>query len=96
MRRLASHYIWYKKVYRLHYLEIDDEGCFQGIYPLKEEIAGTQFYNGILIPLPLPAPTQKDSILKEWKSLTGQVDTGTPVHIYHLNETDANPSSLLE
>lgn len=33
------------------YLELDEENRFLGIYPLTEEIAGTAFYDGILLPL---------------------------------------------
>lgn len=52
MRRIAAHYIYCGRVYRMHYLEVDDQECLQGIYPLEEEIAGTAFYDGILIPVP--------------------------------------------
>lgn len=53
MQRIAAHYIYCSRVYRMHYLEVDDRGCLQGIYPLEEEIAGTAFYAGILIPVPV-------------------------------------------
>lgn len=51
MRRLAAHYIYCGRMYRMHYLEVDEASRLCGIYPLTEEIAGTTFYNGILIPL---------------------------------------------
>lgn len=51
MRRIAVHYIYCGRVYRMHYLEVDDRDCLRGIYPLEEEIAGTAFYDGILIPV---------------------------------------------
>ena len=41
MRRIAAHYVWCKQVYRMHYIELDDNGAFHGVYPLNEEIAGT-------------------------------------------------------
>lgn len=53
MRRIAAHYIYCSRMYRMHYLEVDDRDCLQGIYPLEEEIAGTAFYGGILIPVPI-------------------------------------------
>lgn len=53
MRRVAAHYIYCGRMYRMHYLEVDDASRLQGIHPLTEEIAGTSFYNGILIPLPV-------------------------------------------
>lgn len=52
MRRVAAHYIWYRQVCRMHYLELDDKGCLSAIHPLVEEIAGTEFYDGILLPIP--------------------------------------------
>ena len=30
----------------MHYIELDDNGVFHGVYPLNEEIAGTAFYDG--------------------------------------------------
>lgn len=32
----------------MHYIELDDNGVFHGVYPLNEEIAGTAFYDGVL------------------------------------------------
>ena len=51
MRRIASHYVYWHRFYRMHYLESDDRGAFVGVYPLDEEIGGTEFYDGILIPV---------------------------------------------
>ena len=51
MRRIAAHYVWCKQVYRMHYIELDDNGAFHGVYPLNEEIAGTAFYDGVLVPV---------------------------------------------
>ena len=49
MRRIASHYIYWRQFYRLHYVELNDNGVLAGIFPLEGEIAGTEFYDGILI-----------------------------------------------
>ena len=35
----------------MHYIELDDNGAFHGVYPLNEEIAGTAFYDGVLVPV---------------------------------------------
>jgi hypothetical protein len=49
MRRLAAHYVLMnREVYRMHYVELADE-VFLGIYPLKEEIAKTAFFSGVLV-----------------------------------------------
>ena len=44
MRRIASHYIYWRQFYRLHYVELNDNGVLAGIFPLEGEIAGTEFY----------------------------------------------------
>ena len=46
MRRIASHYIYWRQFYRLHYVELNDNGVLAGIFPLEGEIAGTEFYDG--------------------------------------------------
>lgn len=53
MRRVASHYIWFRQLYRMHYVELDSQNRLVGIFPLSEEIAGTEFYDGLLIPISL-------------------------------------------
>lgn len=50
-RRFASHFIYCGGVHPMAYLELDEENRFRGIYPLIGEIAGTAFYDGILLPL---------------------------------------------
>ena len=51
MRRVASHYVYWNGLFRMHYVELDDEGCLAGVYPLEGEIAGTEFYDGVLFPV---------------------------------------------
>ena len=55
MRRIASHYIYWRQFYRMHYVELDESGILTGVFPLEGEIAGTEFYDGILILVPIPA-----------------------------------------
>jgi hypothetical protein len=52
MKRFASHYLFFppNEVFKLHYIELDENNCFQGIFPLEKEIAQTSFHNGILLP----------------------------------------------
>ena len=70
MRRIAAHYVWCKQVYRMHYIELDDNGVFHGVYPLNEEIAGTAFYDGVLVPVLSSEPA---------------ITPGCSVHIYRLS-----------
>lgn len=62
-RRVASHYIYWQKAYRLHYIELTDKGCIAGIYPLEGEIAGTAFYNGVVFPIPTALNMQPSDLL---------------------------------
>lgn len=43
MRRIASHYIYWNSFFPMHYVELDEEECLAGVFPLEEEIAGTEF-----------------------------------------------------
>ncbi len=54
MRRIAAHFIFWKKMYRMHFLELDDCGRLLSITPLREEMAGTEFYSGLLVPVVSP------------------------------------------
>ena len=69
MRRIAAHYVWCKQVYRMHYIELDDNGVFHGVYPLNEEIAGTAF----------------KQVMGSWPVLTEKITPGCSVHIYRLS-----------
>lgn len=51
MRRVSSHYVYWNGFLRLYYVELDNHGCLAGVYPLTDEIAGTEFYDGILFPV---------------------------------------------
>lgn len=84
MRRIAAHYIYCRQVYRMHYLELDDDGRLLGIYPLTEEIAGTAFYDGVLIPLPSEVMPEYPFVWKEWPTLTETVVPGTRVDLFRL------------
>lgn len=50
MRRIAAHYIYWKELLPLHYIELDENGLFVGVSPLKEEIEATEFRDGIVYP----------------------------------------------
>jgi hypothetical protein len=51
MERIAAHYIYAppQKVYKLHYVELDENKQLHKISPLEKEVSGTAFFNGILI-----------------------------------------------
>jgi hypothetical protein len=51
MRRVASHYLFWHRLYRMYYVQLDENGTFVGVYPLDAEIAGTEFYDGMIIPV---------------------------------------------
>ncbi|MDH6313574.1 hypothetical protein M2137_002364 [Parabacteroides sp. PFB2-10] len=92
MRRIASHFIWYRHVYTLHYLEIDERGCFRGVYPLCEEIAGTAFFDGVLIPVPIDL--KENFHPDEWESATENLRIGDPVQVIRLTGLEASAAKL--
>lgn len=51
MRRVASHYVYWNELFRMHYVELDDTGCLVGVFPLEGEQASTEFYDGIILPV---------------------------------------------
>lgn len=60
MKRFASHFVFYHRMLRLHYVELSSgSNILNGVFPLEEEIAGTEFYDGILLPLPADLIFQK-------------------------------------
>lgn len=53
MKRFASHFVFYHGMLRQHYVELSSgSNVMEGVFPLEEEIAGTEFRDGILLPLP--------------------------------------------
>ncbi|MDH6534191.1 hypothetical protein D0T51_06740 [Parabacteroides sp. 52] len=93
MRRLASHYIWWRDVYRLHYLELDDANRLVGVYPLTEEMAGTVFVEGILLPV-LAEETKVEEKMPHWKLLTEKVEIGSFIQVYHLQGLELTAAKL--
>lgn len=68
----------------MHYIEVDDEGLFRGVYPLEAEIAGTAFYDGVLIPVLSGTAVDRESLVENWEIWTEEVHIGSPVQIYRL------------
>lgn len=92
MRRIASHYIYWQKWYRMHYLELDAEGRFAGVFPLEQEIANTEFYDGTLLPVPSGVSFPPSGAFSmEWLAVSDRVTVSSFVHIYRL--TGISPAS---
>lgn len=92
MRRIASHYIYWQRWHRMHYLELDANGCLVGVFPLDQEIANTEFYDGTLILMPVDFPfIINDFIPAQWMSEADRIVPGTQVAVYRL--TGFTPSA---
>lgn len=96
MRRIASHYIYWKKWYRMHYLEIDADGRLTGIFPLEQEIANTEFYDGVLLPVPVGTdfPPAGIALPSAWLMLSEAVTELSEVNIYRLTGISPAASEL--
>ncbi|MCD8268654.1 MAG: hypothetical protein LUD46_09520 [Parabacteroides sp.] len=70
----------------MHYLELDAEGRFVGVFPLEQEIANTEFYDGTLlfVPATMDFPPAGMQSLSEWLAVTDPVTEPSLVHIYRL------------
>lgn len=75
MRRIAAHYVFWKKLLPLHYLELDDNDLLIGVFPLREEIAGTEFKDGIIYPVSLELTTEITITSPEMLMASGITDT---------------------
>lgn len=84
MRRIASHYVYYRQLHRMSYVELTEGNLFSGVYPLEEEIAGTEFYDGILVPI----------ASGNTKLLPEQIEPGTPVRLFLLNAVTLTATEL--
>lgn len=87
MRRIAAHYVYWHQLYRMCYVELDENDLFVGVFPLEREIAGTEFYDGTLIPLTAGRDlTFSDFInqLNQWKREADAVTPGTSIFLYRL------------
>ena len=72
VKRFAAHYIYLStnRIYKLHYIELNENNELSNIHPLITEIAGTSFYNGILILLKENyTPIQLLNLIKEKKDI---------------------------
>jgi hypothetical protein len=90
MYRIASHQVFYRnQLYPMSYVEINSGGLFSGIYPLREETASTEFYDGLLIPVPsdtpLPQPFHTIDDIRR-SNIAKVVSTGHKIHLYRLHQ----------
>ena len=70
----------------MHYIELDENGAFHGVYPLNEEIAGTAFSDGVLVPVLSSEPAIGfKQVMGSWPALTEKITPGCSVHIYRLS-----------
>jgi hypothetical protein len=94
MRRIAAHYIFKEDLLRLHYIEIDNHNAFVGVFPLKEEIEGTEFYDGIVFPS-YSTDLDIDSLDSLKKSgVTDNIKDGDVIDVYQLREGQCSSTKL--
>jgi hypothetical protein len=75
----------------MSYIELDDKGIFNGVFSLYDEIAGTEFYDGLLIPVNEPDRFTKLDGLSglshevRLSDITENVFVGNKVHLYRIH-----------
>ncbi|MDD4516011.1 hypothetical protein [Massilibacteroides sp.] len=88
MRRIAAHYIYWKELLPIHYIELDENRQLIGVFPLKEEIAGTEFWDGIVCPVPVDYKEEKftslDALIES--GIVENVEIGSHVFLYRFSQ----------
>ena len=75
----------------MHYIELDDNGAFHGVYPLNEEIAGTAFYDGVLVPVLSSEPAIGfKQVMGSWPALTEKSAQTTAVAMATLRDSEVS------
>ena len=71
MKRIAAHLVCFasQSLYRMSYAELSDDYRLLGVYPLQEEIAGTQFVNGAVLLVPKKQYPSVDEVAAKAESL---------------------------
>jgi len=87
MRRIAAHYVYWKELLPLHVVEMDDNNILLSIYPLKEELPGTEFWDGVIYPISAEfEEIQHINSLEELveKGIASTVEIGMEVILHRL------------
>ena len=90
MKRYAAHYIYLspEKIYKLHVIELNEDGTIRQLFPLTVEIESTIFINGTLVVCPKDISStiiQDIKTLEELSKLT-PLDFKKPVDLYQFEE----------
>lgn len=86
MRKIAAHYVYWKKLLPLHYVELDKHNLLIGVFPLTEEIAGTEFWDGFIYPALVDCSSKIKSFPElEASGITDTVQIGNKVVINRLS-----------
>ncbi len=98
MRRIASHYIYWNGLHRMHVLELTGTGTVARLFPLTGEIAGTEFYDGLVFPFPQDAGAGTPNLFftdrARWRIQVDHITEETPVHLYHITGSTLPPAEL--
>jgi hypothetical protein len=92
MIRFAAHHIFYKKLYGLSYIELDDEARLVGVFPLEDEVEETVFVGGTIFPMPEHFsldPLHYDEEQEEWKRQANSISKGDKVILFRVGVASA-------
>ncbi|MCC8143592.1 MAG: hypothetical protein LIO97_06650 [Tannerellaceae bacterium] len=98
MRRVASHYIYWNGLHPMHVLELTGTGSIARLFSLAGEIAGTEFYDGLIFPFPREEATGLPRLFftdrARWWMLVNRISPQTPVYLYRISGTLLPPAEL--
>jgi len=91
MRRIAAHYVYWRQLHKMSYIELNDDNTFNGVFPLQDEIAGTAFYDGLLVPVDKPEQLIRlngfSDLFRqlEQSGITENISVGSRVYLYRIH-----------
>lgn len=91
MRRIAVHRVFWKELLRLQVIELTEEGVLIDVFPLTEELPGTEFRDGLWCLLPLEVDDSFADLEALRKSgVTERVSRGSFVRLRQLPDSGAS------
>lgn len=87
MRRIAAHQVYWKTCLPLHVIEVDEQNRLCRVFPLTDEIAGTEFWDGVIYPAPVTwkgVQTINTLDALAASGITEQVEIGSVITIHRL------------
>ena len=95
MKQIASHYLYYGKILRMHCIRLGDDNCIESVFPFEEEIASTVFVDGLLFPVCASQSIDAASLLTSLQTKQAEQPTASAFELI-AQLSDLAPIDYLE